>query len=192
MKFHTPFGLSRCLRSLAVVACSLSVVLPAAADRGGKTVDGLFREARVAYERGNYEVAEEGFRKILRQMPNHIPSRAYLKKVKDAKEAAEKVEFKDELSALVIKEVTLKNASLNEAVDYLRKKVPELVKVSDNPGLNVNFVVFARAEEADKETITELSLNNIPVTKFIDYVGRMSGFVPVYSDGIVELRPAER
>jgi len=192
MKIEQSFGLGRCLRHAAVVVCACVVVVPAAAERDGKTVDGLFREARVAYERGNYEVAEEGFRQILREMPNHIPSRAYLKNVEAAKKAAEKAEFKAQLAALTIAEVSLQDASLNDVVEYLRNKVPELLKDSATPDLNVNFVVFASGGEADKERITELDLKNIPVTKFIDYVGRMTGFVAVYSGGIVELRPAQR
>jgi hypothetical protein len=74
------------------------------------------------------------------------------------------------LGALIVPKIEFRDATLREALEYLRKKAGEL----SNGKLSANFVVPS-GEPADSTRVT-LSLQNIPFTDAVHYLGKVANF----------------
>ena len=74
------------------------------------------------------------------------------------------------LEAIIVPKIEFRDATLREALDYLRKKASELSKGK----LSANFVVPS-GEPTDSTRVT-LSLQNIPFTDAVHYLGKVANF----------------
>jgi len=169
----------------------MMMVAPVAAQTSATSydIDSQYRSARKMFEQGDLSGAEKIFKEILQIQPSHTPSRSYLSQIKEKRADVPKVTLEHHLALVKIKEVKLEGFTFNDAVKYMRVKVPEVLAASGKEDLNVNFVVFNSDGQADKEITTDLVLNNIPVSELIRYVCDLGGFTASYRGDMVEFRP---
>ncbi len=187
-RFHAICG------ALVIGSCGvmpMMMVAPVAAQTRATSydIDGNYRTARKMYEQGDLDGAEKIFKEILRIQPSHTASRSYLFQIKEKRANVPKVTLAHHLALVKIKQVKLENFTFNDAVKFMRVKVPEVLGENGKKDVNVNFVVFNKDGLADKEIPTDLELNNIPVSELIRYLCDLGGFTASYRGDMVEFRP---
>lgn len=106
------------------------------------------------------------------------------------------ISYVDKLSTLRLPLVALEDASLAEALDYLRAQSVELDEFESDPALKgVNIVLnLAGVEEATAAEIRakriSLTLRDVPLGQVIDYICEASGTVKVEQPYALVIRPA--
>jgi len=146
---------------------SLFLVVLITADTSAQTIPDLLNEAQRAYLDNNLTEAREKFELVRRLEPNNRIAAKYLQVMK-GKEGSESGSLKSMLGKTVLERVNLKDATLAEALEFLRQKMN-----NQNPGQQaVNFVI--KLDEAKKAAKFSLTLNQVPLTEVLRYIGELT------------------
>ncbi len=86
--------------------------------------------------------------------------------------------------AVVFPEVTFKDTSLSSAVEFLRQMTAKAAA-----GKGINFVELYPKEFGDETTVT-LSLNGVPLSAVLKYLGESSGVAVEYQAVAIVLKVA--
>lgn len=117
--------------------------------------------------------------------PRREPHRAPKAEAKDPDQVA----LEKKLDKIVIPLVSFNDASLDEAIDFLRTQSRELDTTTEVPALKgVNFVV--RQGKAEPKRLT-MELRNLPLRKVIELVAEAAGLTMTVNQFSVALMPAE-
>lgn len=169
------------LQFLAIVG-SLSLALSSGVF--AEDVQKLLTEAQTAYMRGDIETARANFEMVNKLDPRNQTAIAFLRRiqVEQGKGGAGSVEKK--FAAVIIPAIEFKDATLREALEFLRKKVNEMP--GDKP--MVNFVVQLPEEQAAASRIT-LNLVSVPFTEALKYVGGLANVSFTYDKFAILVKP---
>jgi len=89
-----------------------------------------------------------------------------------------------QLAALIIPQISFKDATLGSALDYLKKSVEK----ASGGKQAVNFVIQLPAEQVNTQTVT-LNLSNIPFTEAVRYLGDLANATIVYDKYAIMVKP---
>lgn len=161
---------------------SLSLALAGGA--WAEDVQKLLTEAQTAYMRGDVEMARANFEMVTKLDPRNQTAIAFLRRiqVEQAQGGAGSVEKK--FAAVIIPAIEFKDATLREALEFLRKKVNEMP--GDKP--MVNFVVQLPEDQATASRIT-LNLSGVPFTEALKYVGGLANVNFTYDKFAILVKP---
>lgn len=135
-----------------------------------ESVSDLSTSAQRAFLSGDYGTAKEKFGMVLRLDPANKVAANYLRMIQSREELAGKSgALEQQLQALVMPKVELRDATFPEALEALRQQA---AKVSGGKAA-VSFVLQTSPEIA-KKTVS-LNLTNIPFTEVLKYVGQLTG-----------------
>ncbi len=174
------------MKTLQFMALVGSVSLALASGAVAEDVQKLLTEAQTAYMRGDVENAKASFEMVNKLDPKNQTAIAFLRRIQveqAAKGGAGSIEKK--FAAVVIPTIEFKDATLREALEFLRKKVNEMP--GDKP--QVNFVMQLSEEQAAAARIT-LNLAGIPFTEALRYVGGLAGVTFSYDQYAILVKPA--
>jgi hypothetical protein len=172
------------LLPLLGLVVSFSLALPGAAR--AEDVQKLLTEAQTAYMRGEVENARAAFEMVSKLDPRNQTAIAFLRRIQleqAAKGGASGVEKK--FAAVIIPAIEFKEATLREALEFLRKKVNDMP--GDKP--QVNFVLQLPEEQAVPSRIT-LNLSGVPFTEALKYVGGLASVSFTYDQYAIVVKPA--
>ncbi len=164
-----------------LLAVAASVALAAPHD-----VQQLLTDAQTAYMRGDFETARANFEMVYKLDPRNQTAIAYLKRIKleQAQKGGGGASTEKRLAAVLIPKIEFREATLREALDFLRTKVNDATGGKEP----VNFVMQL-PEDAAAAKIT-VSLANIPFTEALRYIGSLAGVNFVYDKYAIVAKPA--
>jgi hypothetical protein len=163
-------------------------LLVLAATASGQDTDDLIKEAQRAYVRGDATAAKEKFELVRRLDPNNRTAIMYLRRI-TAEEAANPGNktapnaTQTALQQLILPRVDLREASLAEVLDFLRQKGNQIAEGK----VAINFVT--QLDDAQKAAKITLSLQNVPFTEALRYVGELGGVQFVYERFAIVVKP---
>ena len=135
-----------------------------------QSVQSLYSEAQQAYLAGKTEQAKKLFEQVVRIDPKHVPAQNYLRAIEAAeKRSGPETKLKVQVEALMVPEVSLKNATLTSVLDYL----PQLAEQVSGGEVKLSFVTKLPAGYADEANVT-LSLRDVPYTELLRYIGEVA------------------
>jgi hypothetical protein len=166
----------------ALVALSLSGAPVQAAD----TVSQLLAEAQTAMLRGDLPSAKAKFQSVLTLDPKNVTAKGYMAKIvaQEAKDAVGGSQEK-QLAKLILPKVDFKEATFSSTLDYLKQSV---TKLTDGKQA-VSFVVQGVPEAQANAPVT-LSLQNVPFTEVLKYLGSLANVSFTYDRYAITVRPA--
>lgn len=155
---------------------------------GGQELSDLLTEAQRAYLRGEIAVAKEKFELVRKLDPQNRIAVSSLRRIAtdEAKATAELGPgnaTKVALTKLIIPKLDLREASLAEALEFLRQKGNQL----DDGKTAINFVV--QLDDATKATKVTLSLSNVPFSEVLRYIGDLAQVEFVYDRFAINVKP---
>jgi hypothetical protein len=172
------------MKLLLVLSLASSLVLPAFC----QDVADLLAEGQRAYLRNDIATAKEKFELIRKIEPDNRIAVGYLRRIiaEEMKEAREKGPAnvtEGSLKALILPRVQFVDASLGETLEYLRQKGNQIGagKVA------INFVM--QIDEAAKNRKVTLTLQNVPFTEVMRYIGDMAGVQFAYERFAIVVKP---
>jgi hypothetical protein len=174
------------MKSLQFIALIGSLSLALASGAVAEDVQKLLTEAQTAYLRGDVENAKATFQMVSQLDPKNQTAIAFLRRIQveqAAKGGAGSVEKK--FAAVMIPTIEFKDATLREALEFLRKKVNEMP--GDKP--QVNFVVGLSEEQASAARLT-LNLSGVPFTEALKYIGGLANVAFTYDQYAILVKPA--
>jgi len=131
----------------------------------------LLNEGKAAYAHGDMAKAKADFEMVYQIDSRNQIAIGYLRLIKSTEKNSPKtVDQEQALAAINIPKIEFREATLREALDFLRKKAADL----SNGKQSVNFVVPG-GEATDSIRVT-LSLQNIPFPEAVRYIGRVTNF----------------
>jgi hypothetical protein len=146
----------------------------------------LLQEGQAAYLKGDYSTAKGAFEMAYQMDSRNQTAINYLVKIK----ALEKSGIKgggnpeQQLAALIVPKVSLKDATVGSVFDYLRNTAN---KLSDGK-VTANFVLKLPDEQVKTQTVT-LSLTNMPFTEVVKYVAELANLDVQYQKYAVVVTP---
>lgn len=159
-----------------------------AATASGQAVADLLSEAQRAYVRGDSAGAKEKFEIVRRLEPDNRTAIMYLRRI-SAEEAADPSRrnapnaTQTALQQLILPRVDLREASLAEVLEFLRQKGNQIAQGK----VAINFV--PQLDETQKAAKITLSLQNVPFTEALRYVGELGGVQFVYERFAIVVKP---
>jgi len=168
------------LALLCVAACAATALADDVSD--------LLTEAQRAYVRGDSTAAKEKFELILRLDPQNRLANQYLKRIlgeqlKDLQTRGPANATENTLKTVIMPKVQFNDASLGETLEFLRQKGNEVAQGR----AAINFVM--QLDEAAKARKVTLSLNNVPFTEVLRYVGQLGGVEFSYEPFAIIVKP---
>lgn len=165
---------------IAALAC---MALPAF----GQDIADLLNEAQRAYIRGDLPQAKEKFHLVRKLEPDNRTAGAYLRRIL-AEEAQSGVRnppnvTQEKLQKLIIPRVDLREASLAEAIEFLRQKGNQVGEGK----VAISFVM--QLDEATKASKVTLTLANVPFTEVLRYVGELARVQFTYEPFAIVVKP---
>jgi hypothetical protein len=165
---------------VAALAC---LALPAF----GQDITDLLNEAQRAYIRGDLPQAKEKFQLVRKLEPDNRTAGAYLRRIL-AEEAQSGVKnppnvTQEKLQKLIIPRVDLREASLAEAIEFLRQKGNQVGEGK----VAISFVM--QLDEATKASKVTLTLANVPFTEVLRYVGELAHVQFTYEPFAIVVKP---
>ena len=153
-----------------VVAWTLGVCASVSAQSGQavsreQKATTLYNEGLVAMRGGNYDVATNNFRGVLRLYPKHHHAQRNLLHILNNRKSLETRKRKRALKSVIVPKVDLDNVTVQEALDVLTILVENASKKKVTP----NFVVQDTGGAFEKSSIT-LRLNNVPAETVLNYI----------------------
>lgn len=142
-------------------------------------ISDLLTEAQRAYIRGDTAAAKEKFRLVQELDRNNATAYSYLRRI--AAEESSLLKGKTApnatqaaLAKLVLDKVDFRDATLPEALDFLRQRATQL----SGGKQAVNFV--QQIDDAARGAKVTLTLQNVPFTEVLRYIGDLSGVTFAY------------
>ncbi len=160
----------------------------ATAALGGQELSDLLTEAQRAYLRGELVAAKEKFEIVRKLDPQNRIAVSSLRRIAadDARQIAEKGPgnaTQTAMAKLIMPKIEFREASLAEALEFLRQKGNQL----DDGKTAINFVV--QLDEATKATKVTLTLSNVPFAEVLRYIGELTGVQFTYDRFAIFVRP---
>jgi hypothetical protein len=174
------------MKSLQFMTLVGAISLALASGAVAENVQKLLTEAQTAYMRGDVENAKATFEMINKLDPKNQTAIAFLRRIQveqAAKGGAGAQEKK--FAAVIMPKIEFKDATLREALEFMRKKVNEMP--GDKP--QVNFVMQLTEEQTNAARIT-LNLSSIPFTEALRYIGGLAGVTFSYDQYAILVKPA--
>ena len=148
-------------------------------------VSDLLAAARRAYSEGQIAVAKEKFDLVRRLEPNNSTALGYLKRI-----AADELlltkgrnDMEEACKKLVLEKVDLRDASLAEALEFLKQKAVQ----ASGGKLTVNFVLQLD-EQAQAKKVT-LTMQKAPFFEVLRYVGELVEVQFKYEQYAIVVKP---
>jgi hypothetical protein len=151
-------------------------------------VTDLLVEAQRAYIRGDLAPAKEKFELILRLDPHNRTAQSYMRRIV-ADEAQQNVgkappnSTQATLSKLILDKVDFREATLEDVLDFLRKKGTQL----GGGKVAINFV--QQIDEPMRTAKITLSLQQVPFSEVLRYIGELVGAQFVYEPYAIVMKP---
>jgi hypothetical protein len=151
-------------------------------------VSDLMAEAQRAYIRNDLAAAKEKFELVRKLDPSNKTAISYLRrimadeKVQDAGKAPRNA-TQDALQKLIMEKVELREASLAEALEFLKQKGNTL----GGGKVAINFVL--QLDEPTQNAKVTIALQRVPFTEVLRYVGDLAGVVFVYEPYAIVVKP---
>lgn len=168
--------------SMAVMA-SIALASSALADE----LSDLLTDAQRTYVRGDLSAAKEKFELVRKLDPNNRTAFSYLKRIAgdEMAQAGKGTPNGTEaaLNKIVIESVSFSDATLVEALEFLRQKGNQLGEGK----VAINFV-YQLDEKAKAARIT-LNLQKLPFTEVLRYVGELAGTEFKFERYAIVVRP---
>ena len=167
---------------LIATALTISAASPAL------DVSELLADAQRTYIRGETTSAKEKFDLILKMEPENRTALMYARRIaaEEARETAVKGPpnaTKAMLEILKLPKVQFNEASLGEALEFLRQKGNQLGEGKTA----INFVLML--DEKEKEKKVTLSLQGVPFTEVLRYIGELTNVQFSYDRFAITVRP---
>jgi hypothetical protein len=166
---------------------ALSLTLACATQVSAQAVDDLLKEAQQAYVRGDSAIAKEKFEMIRRIEPDNRTAINYLRRIiaEEAKNPNKDLTNGTQaaLAKVIFPKIDLREASLAEALDFLRQKGNQIGEGK----VAINFVL--QIDEAAKMNKVTLTLQNVPFTEVLRYIGELANVTFVYERFAIAVRP---
>jgi hypothetical protein len=163
------------LRSLAVVtiatAMLASMLVPASALPPTKEeLTKLYNEGVALYNQQNWNAADQKFVELLKLVPRHVPSQRYRGAISDKKRAEAMVpDIYKQLAALTEEKVSFDEATLEEAVEYIKQRAKALSDGKVVP----NIILRPTKDSPDfAERKITFNLNKVPLSDVLDMIGK--------------------
>ena len=154
---------------------------------GGDVAD-LMTEAQRAYIRNDLASAKEKFELVRRLDPSNKTAVSYLRRI-IADELAQSVGkaprnvTEEALKKLILEKVELREASLTEALDFLRQKGTQLGEGK----VAINFVL--KLDEQTQNAKVTIALQKVPFAEVLRYVGELAGVQFLYEPYAIVVKP---
>ena len=151
-------------------------------------VSDLMTEAQRAYIRNDLAAAKEKFELVRKLDPSNKTAIGYLRRIiadevtQSAGKAARNA-TQDALQKLIMEKVDLREAGLAEALDFLKQKGNQLSEGK----VAINFVL--QLDEATQNVKVTISLQKVPFTEVLRYVGDLAGVAFVYEPYAIVVKP---
>ena len=142
----------------------------------------LFQMGRAAYYKGDFEQAYELLRQVEARQPNHFETKALLAQIRSQMKPGVS-SLKKTYAGVKLAKVEFSEVTLDEAVQALRA----LAKNATEGRVTPNFLI--KGEDL-KAKVVSLSLEGIPLSEVIEYLGQLSGSRVVYEAHAVVFQPA--
>jgi hypothetical protein len=142
-------------------------------------------EAVRAFHAGDYATAKSLFESLLSMDPKNFAARNYLRAIEERERSGPGLE--SALSKIVIPTVDFQDVTVREAVAFVSQKVREL---SDGKQ-SVNVVWMVTAEQTAGARVT-LSLQNVPASEVLRYIGDASNLQVSYDALAVKIKPPSK
>jgi len=139
-------------------------------------------EAVRAFQAGDYATAKSLFESLLSVDPKNLAARNYLRAIALRESSGPGLEAA--LRNIIIPTVDFRDATVREAVAFVSQKVREL----SGGKRSVNVVWMVPPEQADSARVT-LSLQNVPASEVLRYIGDSSNLRFSYDAHAVKIRP---
>jgi len=166
---------------------ALTLIFAGTAEVSAQAVDDLLKEAQRAYVSGNTAVAKEKFEMIRRIEPDNRTAISYLRRIiaEEAKNPNKDLTNGSQaaLAKVILPKVDFREASLAEALDFLRQKGNQIGEGK----VAINFVL--QIDEAAKLNKVTLTLQNVPFTEVLRYIGELANVTFVYERFAIAVRP---
>ncbi|MDD5351032.1 MAG: hypothetical protein PHQ12_12540 [Chthoniobacteraceae bacterium] len=148
-------------RTLALLLAAFVIsTLPAAAQQSS-----ILSQAQRAYVAGDVATAKPLFEQVLRDDPQNVAARNYLKAIALAEaQAGPGAKVEKQLQALILPKVEFKDATLDSVLEALKQQASK----ASNGKLVPNFVVQG---SVNKSAPVTLHLENIPFMEVLRYIG---------------------
>jgi hypothetical protein len=140
-------------------------------------------EAVRAFQAGEYATAKPLFESLLSIDPKNPVARNYLRAIAQRERSGPGLE--GALRKIVIPTVNFHDATVREAVAFVSQKVREL----SGGKQSVNVVWMVPAEQTAAARVT-LSLQNVPASEVLRYIGDASNLQISYDPLAVKIKPA--
>jgi hypothetical protein len=158
-----------------------------AATASGQAVSDLLSEAQRAYIRGDSAGAKEKFELVRRLEPDNRTAILYLRRIAAEEKAsgggASPNATQAALQQLILPRVELREATLAEVLEFLRQKGNQIAEGK----VAINFVT--QLDDAQKAARITLSLQSVPFTEALRYVGELGGVQFVYERFAIVVKP---
>jgi hypothetical protein len=133
----------------------------------------LLSEAQRAYVRGDVKAAKEKFDLVLKVDPNNRIAISHKRRIlaEEAKDAAQKGPVnatKAMLESVKIPKIDFREAALGDALEFLKKKGNQIA----GEKAQINFVM--QLDEATKAKKITLTLQDVPFTEVVRYMGQLA------------------
>lgn len=166
----------------------IAITLTTATAAFALDVSELLTDAQRAYLRGDTTVAKEKFDLILKLEPENRTAIMYARRIaaEEARETAVKGPpnaTKAMLEILTLPKVQFNEASLGDALEFLRKKGNQLGEGK----VAINFVVML--DEKEKEKKVTLLLENVPFSEVLRYIGDLANVQFIYDRFAITVKP---
>jgi hypothetical protein len=148
----------------------------------------LMTEAQRAYIRNDLATAKEKFELVRRLDPGNKTAVSYLRRIvaDELAQSAGKAPrnaTEEALKKLILEKVEFREASLAEALDFLKQKGTQISEGK----VPINFVLQLD-EQAQKARVT-ISLQKVPFAEVLRYVGDLAGVQFVYQPYAILVKP---
>ena len=148
----------------------------------------LMTEAQRAYIRNDLAAAKEKFEIIRKLEPNNKTAISYLRRIV-ADEAAQNAgkaprnSTQEALQKLIMEKVEIREASLVEALEFLKQKGNQL----GGGKVAINFVM--QLDEQTQNAKVTLALQKVPFAEVLRYAGDLAGVQFVYEPYAIVVKP---
>ena len=147
----------------------------------------LMTEAQRAYLRSDLAGAKEKFELVRKLDPNNRTAVGYLRRIiaEEQQNAAKggRNATQDALKKLIMEKVDLREASLAEALEFLKQKGNQL----SGGKVAINFVL--QLDEQTQNAKVTIALQKVPFAEVLRYVGDLAGVQFVYEPYAIVVKP---